>query len=253
MNNRFIVITTCYNVEPYIRMNFYMNKFQTHENVLFVYVDDNSKDTTLQTLKELTLNDSRFLVIQNNDNGSQAKAYMYAIDYLEKNNLVQDEDIIVEVDGDDWLSSNFVLSYLNQIYQDENIWMTYGHYQEYPSGNLGGHFYMHIHDEVDQNNVHRYNAFPYSHLKTYKYWLLNKVNRQQLIDPVTNQLFSAAWDHALCLPMVEMAGKRHIHRCDDILYILNRHDDLQNESKTRHEEQKQIEMRIRHMPIYNKL
>lgn len=253
MDNRFVVITTCYNVEPYIRMNFYMNKFQTHENVLFVYVDDKSKDTTLQTLRELCADDPRFLVIQNDNNGSQGKAYMYAVSYLEKHNLIHDEDIIVEVDGDDWLSGHFVLSYLNYIYQDKNVWMSYGHYQEYPKGNVGGHYHMDINDMVDEQNAHRYNAFPYSHLKTYKYWLFNKIDRQHLIDPTTNQLFSSAWDHALCLPMVEMAGKQHIHRCDDILYIYNCHPDLQNESKSRLAEQKQTEMRIRQMPIYKKL
>lgn len=63
---------------------------------------------------------------------------------------------------------------------------------------------MDIHDQVDVQNLHRYNAFPYSHLKTYKYWLLNKIDRTHLLDPATGNPFDAAWDHALCLPMVEM-------------------------------------------------
>jgi glycosyltransferase involved in cell wall biosynthesis len=253
MHNRFVIITTCYNVDPYVRMNFYMNKFQSYENALFVYVDDKSKDSTLDTLTTLASGDDRFLILQNSNNGSQGKAYMYAIEYLETSNLLTDNDIIVEVDGDDWLSSHFVLAYLNNIYQDENVWMTYGHYQEYPSGNLGGHFHMHIHPDSDAQNIHRFRPFPYSHLKTYKYWLFNKINRDQLIDPVTGEIFAFAWDHALCLPMVEMAGKQHIYRCEDILYILNRHPDLQNESKVKFDEQKQTELRIRSMPVYKRL
>ena len=240
-------------MEPYIRMNYYMNRFQAYDNVLFVYVDDASKDTTFQTLTELTKDDPKFLVIRNDDNGSQGKAYMYAINYLEQHELIHDEDIIVEVDGDDWLSGNFVLPYVNQIYQDENIWMTYGHYQVYPDGVTGGHYHMDIYDQVDSQNSHRYHAFPYSHLKTYKYWLFNKIDRRHLIDPSSGQIFSSAWDHALCISMVEMAGKKHIHRCDDILYIYNCHPDLQAESKTRLNEQKQTEMRIRQQPSYSKL
>jgi len=253
MGNRFVIITTCYNVEPYIRMNLQMSKVQSYKNALFVYVDDNSKDNTYDILTNLDFTDDRFLTIKNNNNGNQGKAFMYAIEYLEKNNLIQDEDIIVEVDGDDWLSSPFVLDYLDVIYQNKNIWMTYGQYQIWPTGQMGGHFNMEILDQVDNQNSHRQTAFPYSHLKTYKYWLLNKIDRNDLIDPVTGELFSAAWDHALCISMVEMAGKKHIFRCPDILYILNRHEELQNEGKLRTDEQKAVEGRIRQQKVYPKL
>lgn len=252
MRNKFIVITTCYNVEPYIQMNVYMNKFQTYQDVLYVYVDDNSKDTTYKTIQNLTKDDNRFLLIKNTDNGSQGKSFMYAINYLEQNNLILDRDIIVEVDGDDWLSSPFVLEYLNQIYQYPSIWMTYGQYQIYPTGQTGGHYDMHIDDNVDKHNKHRLVEFPYSHLKTYKYWLFNKIDRNDLIDPNTGEIFSAAWDHALCLPMVEMAGKQHIYRFDEILYILNRSEELQNEGRTRSNVQKEVERRCRQQKSYSK-
>ena len=245
MTNRFVIITTCYNVEPYIRINIHMNMFQSYKDVLFVYVDDKSKDTTFHTLREFTKDDPRFLVLQNPNNGSQAKAFMFAIEHLETNNLIQDEDIIVEVDGDDWLSSSFVLAYLNEIYQNKDVWMTYGQYQMWPSGDVGGHYYADINDEVDRLNAHRQVAFPYSHLKTYKYWLFNKIDRKDLIDPQTGELWSAAWDHGLCIQMVEMAGKKHIQRCPEITYTLNRAAELANEGKTRTAEQKEIEQRIR--------
>jgi glycosyltransferase involved in cell wall biosynthesis len=253
MNNKFILITTCYNVNPYIQHNITVNKFQSHTNALFVYVDDKSTDGTYDSLLSLTKEDDRFLVIQNPNNGSQSKAYMYAIDYLEVNNLISDEDIIVEVDGDDWLSSTFVLEYLNHIYQNPDVWMTYGQYQHWPNGTLGGHFSMEINDQVDAINAHRKYPFAYSHTKTYKYWLFNKIDRKDLIDPLTNELFAAAWDHALCIPMVEMAGKKHIFRVEEVTYIYNVHDDLQSESKSRLDVQKQTEQRIRQGRVYNKL
>ena len=253
MNNKFVIITTCYNVNPYLEHNITVNKFQSHTNCLFVYVDDQSKDGSYETLKSLTKDDDRFIILKNPNNGSQAKAYMCAIDYLEQNNLIFPEDIIVEVDGDDWLSSTFVLEYINEIYQNPNIWMTYGQYQMWPNGKLGGHYSMDINDAVNKHNQHRNYPFPYSHLKTYKYWLFNNIDRSDLIDPTTNELYSAAWDHVLCLPMVEMAGKNHIHRCDDVLYILNRHDELQNEGKTRVGYQKEVETRCRQGKVYGKI
>lgn len=246
MRNKFIIIITCYNVENWLPINIHMNLYQSYDNFLCVYVDDKSTDNSEKIIRKYE--SDKLLYIKNENNGSQAKAYMCAIDYLEKNSLINNEDIIVEIDGDDWLSSVFVLEYLNVIYQQPNIWMTYGQYQKYPNGEMGGHSHMSF---VNEN--HRNNPFPYSHLKTYKYWLFNKINRFDLIDTYTNQLFSAAWDHTLCLPMVEMAGKEHIHRCDDVLYILNRSDELENEGKERGNLQKEIEHRIRMQNAYTKL
>jgi glycosyltransferase involved in cell wall biosynthesis len=252
MENKFIIITTCYNVSPYLEHNITVNKFQSYTNSLFVYVDDNSSDNSYDILISLTKEDDRFIILKNINNGSQAKSYIHAIEYLKENNLIFPEDIIVEIDGDDWLSSTFVLEYLNEIYQNPEIWMTYGQYQMWPKGELGGHFSMSIDDEIDRLNQYRKYPFPYSHLKTYKYWLFNKIDRQDLIDPTTKKLYSAAWDHVLCIPMVEMAGKEHIYRCEDVLYILNRHEELQNEGKSRVDYQKEVESRCRQGKVYDR-
>ena len=131
--------------------------------------------------------------------------------------------------------------------------MTYGNYQEYPEGNLGGHYQMSISNDVDARNLHRKFPFPYSHLKTYKTFLFNRIDRRDLIDPQTGKTFRSAWDHALCIPMVEMAGTERIQKTEDILYVLNRDDSLQNESKDRLKAQKDTEARIRSGRVYEKI
>lgn len=253
MRTRFVVITPCYNVAKYVALNIEMNKIQKYTNCMFLYINDKSKDNTLELLVERTAGDGRFHVITNENNGSQARAYMAGIDYLEKNGLIGDEDVIVEVDGDDWLANPYVLAYLDAIYHDSNVWMTYGQYQEYPSSEYGGHIYMSFDDGIDLRNEHRLAPFPFSHLKTYKYWLFNKIDRAHLIDPQTNELFSTAWDHALCLPMVEMAGKSRIFRVPFITYIYNTDPELASESKLRLHEQKSAEWRIRQLPRYARI
>lgn len=251
--NKFVIITTCYNVEKWVGINFYTTLHQSFENFLCVYVDDKSTDQTFENLKFLCEKDDRFHVIQNPNNGGQSKAYMFAYDYINKNNLVDDEDIIVEVDGDDWLSSVFVLDYLNSVYRSGNYWMTYGQYQIFPSMEIGGHYNMEISNDCDIKNRYRELPFPYSHLKTYKKFLLDRVSINDLIDRSTGEYFRFAWDHVLCLPMVEMSGKDRIYRCDDILYVLNRSSELQNEGTVNVEQQKRCEQSVRQFPKYNKL
>lgn len=247
INNKFIIITTCYNVAKWLPINIEITKAQSYKNFICLLVNDKSTDDTSKIIFNHIGQDSRFQYTHNTNNGSQSKAYMWGLDFLENHNMIEDEDVIVEVDGDDWLSSVFVLEYLNNIYQDRNILMTYGQYQLYPSGYVGGHYNMRL---TSTHNC-RQQPFPYSHLKTYKYSLLKKINRQDLIDPNTNEYYSAAWDHVLCMPMVEMAGASRIHRCDDILYVLNRSDELQNEGKSRVEHQKSVEQCIRSKKPYN--
>ena len=139
--------------------------------------------------------------------------------YLKTIRQIQPEDIIVEIDGDDWLLHPFVLQYLNEIYQDENIWMTYGQYVHYPSGEVGGHYSLHLQDNVDMLNSYRANVFPYSHLKTYKAFLLDNITDEDLTDVNTGAYFNAAADFALCMPLVEMAGKSRIFRVEEPLYV----------------------------------
>ena len=256
--NKFIIITPCHNVADWLAINLNTTKYQSYKNFLCLVINDKSTDRYIHELSYFCGDnwDERFKFISTPEGrgGSQGDAYLYGMEFLEYEKLINDDDIIVEIDGDDWLSSVFVLDYLNNIYQDSEVWMTYGQYQMYPSGQLGGHFDMHIAPLIDKFNNYRKSAFPYSHLKTYKYWLFNKIDRKDLIDKETGKIYNAAWDHALCLPMVEMAGSNHIHRCDDILYILNRSEELQNEGKVNTNNQKLVEQRIRqNQPVYNRL
>lgn len=251
IENKFIIITPCHNVAKWLSINLNTTRYQSYKNFICLVIDDKSNDDPLGEF--VKFEDSRFHYITTPEGrgGSQGDAYLYGIEKLEEHNLINDQDIIVEIDGDDWLSSTFVLDYLNNIYQDPEIWMTYGQYQMYPSGQLGGHFGMSISPSI---NEYRKYPFPYSHLKTYKYWLFNKIDRKDLIDKETGKIYNAAWDHALCLPMVEMAGMNHIYRCSDILYILNRSEELQNEGKVNTNNQKLVEQRIRqNQPVYNRL
>lgn len=243
--NRFVVITTCYNKEPWVGFNVTSIKQQTYTNYLAVYGYDKSTDDTEAELKKFIGSDNRFVIYNVPKKHSQINNFCSCIQYLEENNLINDEDIIVEVDADDWLINPFVFHYLNEVYKNPNIWMTYGQYVEYPSGLTGGHYYMELDDQVDTTNTYRQHAFPYSHLKTYKKWLFDKIPKDYLIDPRTNEYWDITADFAMCIPMVEMAGKQRIHRVEEPIYVYNTSTEADNESSRRLKEQKEAEYLIR--------
>ena len=243
--NRFIIISTVYNKSKWVRFNVNSIKQQSYNNYLAVYGYDKSTDDTLEHLTDAIKEDSKFSIFYNSNPGCFLNCFMGTYKHLKETGNIQPDDIIVEVDGDDWLLHPFVLQYLNQVYQNDNIWMTYGQYIHYPSGELGGHYHLHLDSEVDATNLYRNHTFPYSHLKTYKAFLLDHITDDDLVDPNTKTYFNAAADFALCMPLVELAGKSRIFRVDEPLYVYNISDELESESNNRVSLQKEVEHRIR--------
>ena len=243
--NKFIIISTVYNKSNWVRFNVNSIKQQSYSNYLTAYGYDKSTDDTLEHLTDSVGNDTNFLIYENPNPGCFLNCFMGTYKHLKHMGLIDPDDIIVEIDGDDWLLHSFVLQYLNQVYQNKDIWMTYGQYIHYPSGELGGHYQLHLDSQVDASNSYRMHTFPYSHLKTYKAFLLDNITDDDLIDPVTGKYFNAAADFALCMPLVELAGKSRIFRVDDPLYVYNISEDLESESNNRVTLQKEVEHRIR--------
>jgi glycosyltransferase involved in cell wall biosynthesis len=251
--NRFVIISTVYNKSRWVRFNINSIKQQSYSEYLAVYGYDKSTDDTLEHLVDSTKNDNKFQIYHNPNPGCFLNCFMGTYRHLKLTGQIQPEDIVVEVDGDDWLLHPFVLQYLNEIYQDENIWMTYGQYVHYPSGEVGGHYSLHLQDSVDTLNSYRRNIFPYSHLKTYKAFLLDNITDEDLTDTSTGVYFNAAADFALCMPLVEMAGKSRIFRVEEPLYVYNTSTDLNSETNNRVELQKEVEQRIRQIKPKNRL
>ena len=127
-NNRFIIVVPFYNVQDWIKFNIRSVKKQDYDNFTCVLVDDISTDNTVEIIEKEIVGDDRFVLIKN-----QKKKF--ALRNIYEGILAanpQPEDVVVTLDGDDWLSSANILSYLNDFYNREDCWLTYGSYIEYP-------------------------------------------------------------------------------------------------------------------------
>ena len=124
MNNKFIVVVPLYNAQKWLGKCLNSIKLQTYKNFKCIVIDDNSTDNSFEVANKLVEKDSRFKVIKNDKNvGPLANAYNGAIMLSE-----DPEDIVVIVDGDDMLAGKNSLKTLNEYYQKESCWMTYGSY-----------------------------------------------------------------------------------------------------------------------------
>ncbi len=245
-DNRFIIVVPFYNVQDWIKFNIRSVKKQDYVNFTCVLVDDMSTDNTAKIIEKEIAGDDRFVLVRNQEKKFALRNIYEGI--LEVN--PQPEDIIVTLDGDDWLSSADVLSYLNDYYNREDCWLTYGSYIEYPKG-IRGKFARQIPAAVIHNSAYRVSEWCSSHLRTFKYHLWSKINIEDLKDS-TGEFYRMAWDLSFMFPMLEMCGADKSRYIEKMLYVYNLSNPL-NDHKTDHSLQLRLEQEIRSKTKYDKL
>lgn len=246
MDNHFKIIVPLYNVEKWIKRCLRSIKLQTYKNFECIIIDDISTDNSANIIAEEIKNDSRFRLIVNKEKKYALRNIYDSLKEVKPN----DDDIIITVDGDDWLAGKDVLSYLNDIYNKNNCWMTYGSYIEYPS-KIKGKFAKQLPQEIILSNSFREYEWCTSHLRTFKHFLWDNIKKEDLINPNTNKFIKSAWDLAFMFPMLEMSGLRSLY-IEKPLYIYNRENPL-NEDKIDHKTQLEEENISRRAKKYSRL
>jgi len=209
----FVIITTVYNAEGYIKRCIDSIKGQNYSNWKSVIINDCSTDNTWSVIQENV--DDRFITVNNKEN---KKALVNYIEYIPQ--YCKDGDIIVSLDGDDCLYGNDVLSYLNHVYQDSKIKVTYGSYV--------------LSTEVNNPKSHDCNypitsindlkrvGFNMSHLKTWKYDLWKKI-------PIDNmkgengKIIQCTWDIPIVVNLCLLCDdvKENVKYIEKPLYVYN--------------------------------
>jgi hypothetical protein len=149
-------------------------------------------------------------------NGFGTDAFLSPVPALE--NLVgmwskcAPDDVIVHLDGDDWLPHDRVLSSVAADYVDPNCWLTYGRFIRSDdvldadwSPDFGTRY-----DARDSPRVQRWRA---SHLKTFRAGLVQTLIRDypDHLRDARGVLYDTCLDRAVMLPLLELAGERY--RC----------------------------------------
>ena len=245
MSNHFKIIIPLYNVEKWIKICVRSVRAQTHTNFQCIILDDISTDNSVEVIKKEIANDDRFKLVVNSN---KAFALKNIYDGIQLSNP-SPEDIIVTLDGDDWFAGRDVLKKLNEFYNAEKCWLTYGSYAEYPS-NVRGKFAKQIPIQVIESNSFRQHEWCSSHLRTFKYHLWDRIEKQDLLDTDGN-FYKMTWDLAFMFPMLEMAGHKSKF-IRDIMYVYNIDNPL-NDHKVDNSYQMSLERQIRMKDRYERI
>lgn len=251
-----IVVLICsYNGAPWVTKNLDSVFNQKYKNFRVIYVDDCSTDNTAQLVKDYVvyhkLRDKVKLIVNNEQRIKLENTYNAV-------HSCKDEEIIIQLDYDDWFAHNTVFKEINQAYSDHDIWLTYGQYIEYPSKNIG------ISKRTPKyiiNNLAFRNSWHYMHPKTFYAWLFKLIKKDDLIahdiPGYENKFYPYADDLAEMYPMLEMA-KDHFKFMPKIAYVYNRQNPISWQHVPEKREllrlcQEEIKTRKKYKPLKNRI
>lgn len=212
----FVIIIPSYNNINYYQdnLNSLFEQEKSYQNWRAIYIDDHSPDGTEDAVKKYLAQHGfeHKVTVKSNDINVGALANIYNAVHT-----CDDHEIVLLLDGDDMLNPQVpVLKILNDAYQHDTVWMTYGQYVEYPSRALG--LCRQLPWDVIEWNAHRKYTWVTSHLRTFYAGLFKKIKKEDLMHD--GAFYPMTWDLAIMFPMLEMAG-HHVRFIPETLYLYN--------------------------------
>lgn len=236
-----VIVTTLYNAENFIEQCIGSIMGQSLSNFKCYITDDISTDKSVELVKNMIDGDDRFILIENKTKLYQPGNY----DQVIRNNAnIDDNDIIIEIDGDDWLPNSKVLERVNELYNDNDVWIANGSFK-YSDGRQG---FAAPPKNID--NI-RNETFTATHLRTWRAFLWRAIDENYLKDE-NGKYWEVAGDLAFMYPMIEMAGEEHYRFMSEINYIYNEGNPL-NDHKVNAGSVNRIVNILRNKPKYSKL
>ncbi len=244
-----VVVVVSYNNINWVDRNIGSIFSQDYDNYRVVYIDDCSPDGTadaVETLVKSLGQEHRFTLVRNIERAGSPLANHYKAIH----GYCRNDEIVVCVDGDDWLATDKALKTVNENYRSRQVWLTHGTFSEYHFDGRNGQkgWSTPIPKKIVAQRKFRSFRCP-SHMKTFYAWLFKKVKLEDL--QYKGIFYPASGDQAMMFPMIEMAGERHAF-ISKVLYIYNMTNPL-GESVVATQLQRDCENHVRHKKPYERL
>ncbi len=236
----FTIVIPSYNNEKYAERNIRSALDQEYGNYEIFFIDDCSMDRTLTVVEETSKNHphrDKLHIIRNEKNLGALANFYNTIHQLDN------QKIVVVLDGDDHLAHNKVLEKLNSYYENPDVWITYGSYLEYPSYREGT-FSRPIDVKILKEGSIKRKAWLTSHLRTFYAGLFNRVPLSDFLHK--GKFYPSSADTAMMLPMIELA-REHTYFIPEIFYIYN-YENPNNDTLKNQKQQQFFDGLIRKIP-----
>lgn len=161
------------------------------------------------------------------------------------------DDIVVILDGDDWLFGKSTLSYINDYYNEHDCWMMYGSSRWTDGRKCCSSAYT-----PEEFRKLRRTHFRVSHIRTFRAGLYHSIGKQdEFYDCMKDgdgKWYSCTYDVAMFIPMLELAGYDKVKHNEKPLYIYNRDNPI-SDDKVRQQLQWDIHAEILEKKPFKKI
>jgi glycosyltransferase involved in cell wall biosynthesis len=231
--NKFKIIIPSFNNESWYEYNVASVLNQTYTNYDVLYIDDASTDSTYEKVLEAVNGLSNWMVRKNETNLGATLNYFENLDSF----LTDPDDIIVHLDGDDWLYDENVLQQLNDFYNEKDCWMTYGGFVCWDGSDTPKLPYPQstpYPDFVHNHKLYRRDQWRASHTRTFRNFLYKALPLDALKTLEDGSYYWHASDLAFQFPYMEMCPKEKIAVVDFYTAVYNQSN--QNTVRTQERE-----------------
>ncbi|MBX3718988.1 MAG: glycosyltransferase family 2 protein [Parachlamydiales bacterium] len=228
--NPFVIVITAHNNKSSCQQNLDSVFNQNYHNYRIIYVSDGSTDGSDALVEEHIRQNQQEYRTTHFKNPTQKGELACACQAIFSCN---DHEIIVELDGRDWFAHEEVLSTLNEIYADPNVWVVYPNDAEKSAKPIG-----HAIRGIQVPNVAM-------HLRSFYAGLFQSIKKEDFL--VDGKFFPISDATPYFIPILEMAGG-HSKSIPDHLYVRNdRHEEFSKEAEDA------ARNRLQSMPSYSPL
>jgi glycosyltransferase involved in cell wall biosynthesis len=219
VNNRFVILIGSYNNEQWVEQNLKSILSQTHGNFKVIYYNACSEDKTGEIVLEYAKIDRRIEYFTSPERHRKTWFFEQTI----KNKWIEDSDIVVVLDGDDFFANEEVLNYMNEVYNQSSCWVTYGGMIVWNGGESTQEAFPQNSEppyEVKRDKLYRQDMWRYSHMRTCRGFLWNRLNTKDLISTHDGEYMTLD-DLSTVYGLLEMSPADKIFRVPETIYIWN--------------------------------
>jgi glycosyltransferase involved in cell wall biosynthesis len=203
-NKSFVILIHSCNDKDFVKKNLDSVFTQSWDGFKVIYIDDASLDGTADLVEKYIQKNSLHQKISLIKNEIPAGI----LSNLQKGaKQCSPDQILLLLEGSDWLAHRQVLEQLNAVYADPNVWLTYGQYCSYPDYSRGDAVYIPL--SAIENPSHIRSTFA---CKTCYAGLLQQIKEEDS---------GATSPHQILLAALLQLAHLHASYIPDIHYIYN--------------------------------
>jgi glycosyltransferase involved in cell wall biosynthesis len=238
------IIVPFYNASKFIERCVSSVITQKYDNFKTIFIDDASTDDSWDKLPH---NDQKAICVKNQVNVTALpNIHKVIMEYC------QPHDIVVLLDGDDWLPNNKVLQYINEFYCKNDCWIMYGQ-ASWTDGRRG---IAQPYKSKEEFSLMRKLPFYVSHIRTFRAGVYHAIEKQDpnfsCMKDKNEEFYRCTYDVAIMYPIMEISGYEKTKYNDKSLYIYNRDNPI-SDDKVRQQLQWEIHQEVLKKPAFKQI